>query len=703
MKRYLVLVFITLILTTSVSFASDTEFTIEEESWLKEHSGETFTLGLDPYSGMDYFEFRGEKRGYLIDVVEQLRNDTGLNIRIIGDSTWGKVYDEFLDGDIDILFGANVTEERLKVMDFTKAIHKYPYAVFSSENGNVRTLGDLDGKKVGFIEGDISIELFVNYYPKLTFEIVEFEDQIAGLENLQNGNIDGFVTSGGGIVYDFMYNYPKIEFLFDLENITSDMTLATLKKNSILNSILSKIIEDHSVDIDKSVSKAKVVFNRKILNLSDDEIQWLNRNEDVVVGVVSDYLPFDYYKDGMYLGIGAALINEIADVVGINFVYDYGEFDDVYKRAVAGKVDIINIAKTDERLELFNFPRSFSKERDRIYGDKDSTYIDDIYGLEDKKIAVIKGFWHEDFLKKNLRNVDIVITDSIKESLSLLDSGKVDYFIENRTVAEYYISGLGYWNIIKKGETSQDSFLYFGVNKDKDELSSVIDKTLLLIDYDKIKQTGLETVPNLLSRSVVYLIWIVAILLIIISIFLYIIISFIKTLINEREEKAILKERETMMYQDPLTNLKNRLYYNYIEKDLENLPFPQALIISDLNDLKKINDTLGHHMGDAYIKGFALLLTIVCKDSIICRMGGDEFLIIETGCDAKCAKSIMDNISSRGKTEKIEFGDNVVTDIKAAMGYSIRYSKEESIEMISIQADNMMYENKKKMKSCDPR
>lgn len=698
MKRFLPVIFLIMILISSTSFADDVEFTIEEKNWIKEHSGETFTLGLDPYSGMDYFEFRGLQTGYVVSVSKLIEKELGIKIDIVGNSSWGAVYSDFLSGDLDILFGANVTEERLKIMDFTNALHKYPYAVFSSKNGNVRTLGDLDKKKVGFIEGDIAIELFVNYYPQLEFEIIEFADQIEGLNNLQNGDIDGFVTSGGGIVYEYIYNYNEIDFLFDLENITSDMTLATLKEDAVFNTILSKVIESNSKEISSYVHDAEIIFNRKILNFSDEEIDWLNTNEKVVVGVVSDYLPFDYFEEGKYLGIGAALINEIANITDINFVYDYGEFDDVYNRAVSGDVDIINIAKTDERLALFIFPKSFSKERDQIYGEKDSSYIDDVYGLEGKRVAVIKGFWHEDFLKKNLRNVDIVITDNIKESLKLVNSGKVDYFIENRTVAEYYISGLGYWNIIKKGETSQDSFLYFGVNKDKKELASIIDKTFHIIDYDKIKQDGLETVPSLLSRSVRYLIATVVVLLVIISVFLYIIIRFIREIIKEREEKAVLKERETMMYLDPLTNLNNRLYYNHIEKELDDLAFPQAVIISDLNNLKWINDTLGHHMGDAYIKAYAFLISIACRDSIICRMGGDEFVIIKTACDSNCAKKIIDDISNRCATEKIQFEDDIVSDIKAAIGYSIRYSKDESVESVSIQADNMMYENKKIMK-----
>lgn len=679
----------------------ETDFSEDQIKWLEEHKEKTLTLGLDPYSGMDYFDFRNIQEGYIVQVVDLLEKETGLRIEIIGDSSWGEVYDGLLKGDIDILFGANVTEERLIFMDFTLPIHKYPYAVFANRDSDVRTLGDFENGSVGFIEGDIAISLFKEAFPNIDYEIIEFINQVDGLHALEEQTIDGFITSGGGVVYDFIYNYPKINFLLELDDITSDMTLATLKKNNTLNQILSQVIEENLEEINELVDASKVLFNRKILNLSEEELDWLEKNESVTVGVVSDYLPFDHYDNNTYLGIAGKLIEELSTLVGFEVNYLYDNFDNVYDLALQGQVDVLNIAKTEARLDKFLFPRSFSKERDQIYGRKKSEYIGDIYGLENKSIAVIKGFWHEDFLNKNLRNVNIIITDNIQESIALVNKGSADYFIENPTVAEYYISGLGYWNIIKKGETSQDSFLYFGINRNKPELASIIDKTLKIIDYNLIKEAGLDTVPSLVSRSVKILIITIVILITITAIIIGFLIRALKAVIQEREEKAVLKAREKMMYLDPLTGLYNRLYYNLLEKKLDEMPFPQAIIISDLNHLKNINDTMGHHMGDAYIQSYGELLSLNCKESIVCRMGGDEFMIINTSCDALCAEKLVTQITKALEHETVTRGELTISKLNAAMGYAIRYDDSEPIEMVSIQADNMMYAHKKKMKFED--
>ena len=56
---------------------------------------------------------------------------------------------------------------------------------------------------------------------------------------------------------------------------------------------------------------------------------------------------------------------------------------------------------------------------------------------------------------------------------------------------------------------------------------------------------------------------------------------------------------------------------------------PLAVCLFDVDDLKKINDTYGHDMGDRIIQAFADLLRHKMRaDDILCRYGGDEFLVI---------------------------------------------------------------------------
>ncbi|GKT37139.1 diguanylate cyclase (GGDEF) domain-containing protein, partial [Aduncisulcus paluster] len=105
-----------------------------------------------------------------------------------------EVYSGLSSGDIDILFGANETPERRTWMAFTKPVHRYPYAAFALKNSGIQTMGDLDGRRLGIIEGDIIESLLPGEYPNVQYDILTFESQIEAIGALLNGEIDGFIT-----------------------------------------------------------------------------------------------------------------------------------------------------------------------------------------------------------------------------------------------------------------------------------------------------------------------------------------------------------------------------------------------------------------------------------------------------------------------------------------------------------------------------
>ena len=62
---------------------------------------------------------------------------------------------------------------------------------------------------------------------------------------------------------------------------------------------------------------------------------------------------------------------------------------------------------------------------------------------------------------------------------------------------KYYISGLGYRDLERKGNTSADSFMYFAVNPAHPELVTLFDKALTMMDAEQLRATGLNSVPDL--------------------------------------------------------------------------------------------------------------------------------------------------------------------------------------------------------------
>ncbi len=703
MRRIITALLVTYLMIAfgSLCFANDGDIELNafEIEWLNTYDGETLYLGLDPYSGMDYFEHRGENKGYVIELVKLIEESLGINIEIVGDKSWGEVYSGLETGTIDILFGANETPERLKWMSFTKPVHRYPYATFSLKNSVIQTMGDLDGRKLGIISGDIVKEILPGEYPNIEFDIAEYEEQLDGIAALLNGEIDGFITSGGGVVYEFLFEYENLRNIATIESITSDMTLSTRLEDGTLAGLLSKVIEKYrDSEIEAYIASAQIDYNRKILNLSEEELKWLKEDGRAVVGIADDYLPFDYYEEGRYLGITGALLEELSNMVGIQFDVKNGSFSEMYEQALLGEVDVMNIAKTEARSAHFIYPRAYSNERDIIVGKKSSDRVQDVYGLNGKKIAVVEGYWHEEFITKNLKDVEIIITKDLLESLKIVRNGTADYMIENPTVLEYYIDGLGYTDIVKKGVTSKDSYLYLGVSNTNEELASIIDKALLIIDYEKVKFKGIDSSPVIRNEQNIRLLLLVGLLLITLFVILILLRKIFMDLIAEKAHTELLKEREHLIYTDALTTLSNRMHFNHLERTFDDMQFPQCVFITDLNNLKDSNDNYGHHLGDALLETFANVLKDNCGTEFVFRMGGDEFMFIKHGCSVESAKQLIHQIESECSKSEVQIDGSIFNGPQAAFGFSIRHNKETTLESVIVEADNDMYRHKALLK-----
>ena len=95
---------------------------------------------------------------------------------------------------------------------------------------------------------------------------------------------------------------------------------------------------------------------------------------------------------------------------------------------------------------------------------------------------------------------------------------------------------------------------------------------------------------------------------------------------KDDHEKEVLYK---LAYSDELTKVYNRRYCERIMDELTEKQQHYTIFSFDLNNLKKINDNMGHQYGDALISGFAnILKETFTEDAIVGRMGGDEFIVL---------------------------------------------------------------------------
>jgi diguanylate cyclase (GGDEF)-like protein/putative nucleotidyltransferase with HDIG domain len=93
---------------------------------------------------------------------------------------------------------------------------------------------------------------------------------------------------------------------------------------------------------------------------------------------------------------------------------------------------------------------------------------------------------------------------------------------------------------------------------------------------------------------------------------------------------------------DPLTGLRNRRGF---EDGLRQRRAPLALVICDLDHFKRVNDTLGHPVGDDVLRRFSdLLRDCTREDDVAVRLGGEEFALVLSGVGEREALAVAERL-----------------------------------------------------------
>lgn len=185
----------------------------------------------------------------------------------------------------------------------------------------------------------------------------------------------------------------------------------------------------------------------------------------------------------------------------------------------------------------------------------------------------------------------------------------------------------------------------------------------------------------------------------------------VQTLLGEiddlRGEVARLKGRlaevEDLADRDALTPLLNR---RALVRELGRIrTFAQrygskaSLVYFDLDDLKGVNDRLGHAAGDAALKAVAeRLLAHVRESDIVGRMGGDEFAVILAQADQATAEAKAASLARAIEAEPLRFGD---WSAPLHISWGVReITQDAEPEALVAEADAAMYVRKRERRSA---
>lgn len=149
---------------------------------------------------------------------------------------------------------------------------------------------------------------------------------------------------------------------------------------------------------------------------------------------------------------------------------------------------------------------------------------------------------------------------------------------------------------------------------------------------------------------------------------------------------------------DQLTGLFNR---RKLEHDLRlhyesslRYSVPTSVFMFDLDNLKKINDTKGHHAGDEIIQAVAnICRSAIRKTDIACRFGGDEFVVALPNTGREQAMEFAKRLRDRFRQELSRFSVEG-TIVTASIGVTTMAPEDRSYEDTLKRADRALYEAK---------
>ncbi|WP_455757384.1 GGDEF domain-containing protein [Sulfurimonas sp.] len=169
-----------------------------------------------------------------------------------------------------------------------------------------------------------------------------------------------------------------------------------------------------------------------------------------------------------------------------------------------------------------------------------------------------------------------------------------------------------------------------------------------------------------------------------------------------KQTKALEEAQKKLKEQanrDPLTNMHNRRYFSEISEKIISITKrskdPLSLIMIDIDNFKKINDTYGHNVGDEVIKLLANELASTIRQSdVAARFGGEEFAIILPNTDATNAfifadklRENIENISYKDKKDTIKFTVSIGVD-------EFNHENDNNVSASLNRADKALYEAK---------
>lgn len=687
--------------------AKSTE-TEQTEADSKSNALRKVRVGYLIYPGYQEGEGEAPKTGYGYEYLQQIAYYAGWEYEYVNGG-FNELLEMLKKGEIDIMGDLSYTEERAQDINYAKEEQgrEYYYLFVREDRTDITAtdLSTLQDARIGINKGSVQVDLFKKWCKKngVKCRIELYESSEQRYEDMNSGKLDAIVSTTVAEKEILKYHWNSI-----LKIGYSPYYFAVSKKDPALykklNAAITKILQSDWYYNEEVYLKYNGKTSAASASLDGKDQEWLEQKKEIKIGYTDKTLPYSAWNANKkeMIGLLSKFISHMKDRYNANFKpIKFDTYDDMAEALIKGEIDTA--------FPIYGSYWTAEKNNFMVTGDLTSSYLMAVYKdtYNEKTtsvIAVEKDNPLQKFcVQEHFPDAKMITYKTRQECVDAVDSGKATctlmcsdtyyaYRNEFENLSNLNISNTGYEVPIsfatRRDDVQMYSFLKKGLASIKD---TEIHEALIAEEYANPEMN----VRQFLQKHVILAIAVLGIVLALI------IVLLIYYIISKRKQLSLSKynsELNEKAYIDLATGLPNK---NKCEEMLNShlvITKPTACFMLDLNDLKKVNDTLGHEMGDIMILNFAKLLRkVVPLKYFVGRFGGDEFIVI------------AEEISGREEAEKLvqQIKDMILKfnglrgefQINYACGfaYSEDYPEAALLDLLN-EADIKMYEDKIKSK-----
>ena len=474
------------------------ELSSKNRIWLSGHP--EIRIGImDKWAPISFLDSTGKPTGISANYAAALNKRLGNRLKLVP-GAWHDILQALKEKRLDAILDISATPERSKHILFTQPYITIPHVIIGKRG---RTdLGNemaLRGKTLALEKDFTNVQHFRASQPETIIQ--EYPNTEAALEAVSQGLADAYV--GNRAVATHLINQRLMHNLttLGLTNKTSSVLSIGIRKDwpelaNILDIALLSLSPKEKARIHSDwvqIDEKRIKENLTTLNLTAEEKDWIQIHKTIRIGIDSDYPPFEFIDDkGTYSGMASEYLSLVEKRLGITFKIEDLSWSEVEDGLKNGKVDVAPVMNIIERRkEFLNFTHPYFSYTQVIVTQKSYPPISSMQDLEEKTIAVVKGYSEETIIKQNYPDIKLHLVNNPLEKLKAIATGKVDAAQGNLAVFSYLLKKNNLFNLrfaapsdIKGGSLSM------GVRKDWPMLTGILNKALASIsqeDRDRIQ------------------------------------------------------------------------------------------------------------------------------------------------------------------------------------------------------------------------